>query len=104
MLPDYPHTTRWLTKEEQSFAAWRLLEDIHETDHRHSRSITEGIKLAVKDYRLYLFVLLQHVSLLSQTFQYFFPSIVGTLNYGPIITLWLTAPVWVSTSSSRAKS
>lgn len=56
-----------------------------------------GLKLALADYRLYLFVLLQHVSLLSQTFQYFFPSIVGTLGYGSIDTLWLTAPVWVST-------
>lgn len=53
--------------------------------------------MALADYRLYLFVLLQHISLLSQTFQYFFPSIVGTLGYGSIDTLWLTAPVWVST-------
>lgn len=54
-----------------------------------------GLKMALADYRLYLFVLLQHISLLSQTFQYFFPSIVGTLGYGKIETLWLTAPVWV---------
>lgn len=52
--------------------------------------------MAVRDYRLYLFVLLQHVSLVSQTFQYFFPTIVGTLGYGKITTLWLTAPAWVS--------
>jgi hypothetical protein len=52
--------------------------------------------MAVRDYRLYLFVLLQHVSLISQTFQYFFPTIVGTLGYGKITTLWLTAPAWVS--------
>lgn len=51
--------------------------------------------MAVRDYRLYLFVLLQHVSLISQTFQYFFPTIVGTLGYGKITTLWLTAPAWV---------
>lgn len=57
-----------------------------------------GLKLALADYRLYLFVLLQHISLLSQTFQYFFPSIVGTLGYGSIDTLWLTAPVWVRDS------
>lgn len=55
----------------------------------------EGLKLALGDYRLYLFVLIQHASLLSQTFQYFFPAIVGTLGYGSIDTLWLTAPVWV---------
>ncbi|KAK1764201.1 major facilitator superfamily domain-containing protein [Phialemonium atrogriseum] len=97
VLPDYPHTTRWLSEEERAFAAWRLIADIKEEDIRHAKSTWAGIKLAVKDYRLYLFVLLQHVSLLSQTFQYFFPSIVGTLGYGPITTLWLTAPVWFAT-------
>lgn len=95
VLPNYPATTSWLTDEEKSFAAWRLLEDVNEEDERHSRTVLDGLKLAVKDYRLYIFVLFQHISLLSQTFQYFFPSIVGTLRYGPIETLWLTAPVWV---------
>lgn len=51
-----------------------------------------GAKLALKDYRLYIFLLFQHMSLLSQTFQYFFPSIVGTLGYGKIETLLLTVP------------
>ena len=95
VLPDYPHTTRWLSEEDRAFAAWRLKADINEDDKRHARSTVDGLKLALKDYRLYLFVLLQHISLLSQTFQYFFPAIVGTLGYGPIQTLWLTTPVWV---------
>lgn len=71
------------------------MEDINEEDERHAASTMAGLKMALADYRLYLFVLLQHISLLSQTFQYFFPSIVGTLGYGKIETLWLTAPVWV---------
>ncbi|KAK4167452.1 putative MFS transporter [Cladorrhinum sp. PSN259] len=97
ILPDYPSTTRWLSEEERSFAAWRLLADINESDDQKARTIWQGAKLAFLDYRLYLFVLLQHLSLLSQTFQYFFPSIVGTLGYGKIQTLWLTAPVWFAT-------
>ncbi|KAL2760171.1 hypothetical protein ACRALDRAFT_1054004 [Sodiomyces alcalophilus JCM 7366] len=97
VLPDYPHTTRWLSEEERAFAAWRLLKDINEEDERHARTVWAGLKLALADYRLYIFVLMQHVSLLSQTFQYFFPSIVGTLGYDNITTLWLTAPVWFAT-------
>lgn len=97
-LPNYPATTPWLSEEEKHFAAWRLLADINEEDERHATTTVAGLKLALADYRLYLFVLLQHVSLLSQTFQYFFPSIVGTLGYGSIDTLWLTAPVWVRDS------
>lgn len=95
VLPDYPATTPWLSTEEKTFAAWRLRVDVSEDDERLAQSTGAGLKLALGDYRLYLFVLFQHVSLLSQTFQYFFPAIVGTLGYGPIDTLWLTAPVWV---------
>lgn len=53
--------------------------------------------MALKDYRLYLFLVFQHLSLLSQTFQYFFPSIVNTLGFGKIETLLLTVPVWFAT-------
>ncbi|KAK0392926.1 hypothetical protein NLU13_2420 [Sarocladium strictum] len=101
VLPDYPHTTRWLSEEERTFAAWRLLEDISEADQRHGASVWTGLKLALKDYRLYVFILFQHASLLSQTFQYFFPTIVNTLGKPLGLTrieiLWLTAPVWFAT-------
>lgn len=92
ILPDYPATTKWLNEEERNFASWRLMVDINETDDTHSRSIWEGVKLCLTDYRLYLFVLTQHLSILSQTFQYFFPSIVQTLGFGKIETLLLTVP------------
>jgi hypothetical protein len=72
-----------------------LAQDISEVDAYGESTVWDGVKMAVRDYRLYLFVLLQHVSLVSQTFQYFFPTIVGTLGYGKITTLWLTAPAWV---------
>jgi MFS family permease len=92
ILPDYPATTKWLNEEERNFASWRLMVDINESDETHSRSILEGVKLCLTDYRLYLFVLTQHMSILSQTFQYFFPSIVQTLGFGEIETLLLTVP------------
>ncbi|KAF6810785.1 allantoate permease [Colletotrichum sojae] len=97
ILPDYPHTTKWLSNEERAYAAWRLIDDIREADTYGEQSIWDGVKMAVRDYRLYMFVLMQHVSLVTQTFQYFFPTIVGTLGYGRIITLWLTAPAWFAT-------
>ncbi|KAJ6144062.1 hypothetical protein N7471_003515 [Penicillium samsonianum] len=53
--------------------------------------------LVFADKRIYLFILLQHVSLLSQNFQYFFPTIVQTLEYGKVKTLLITAPVWIAT-------
>ncbi|KFA68079.1 hypothetical protein S40285_02597 [Stachybotrys chlorohalonatus IBT 40285] len=97
ILPNYPHTTNWLSQDEQAYAAWRLIQDINEVDKYSDKGMWDGVKMAVRDYRLYIFVLMQHVSLVSQTFQYFFPTIVGTLGYGRINTLWLTAPVWFAT-------
>ncbi|KAI1135846.1 putative MFS transporter [Hypoxylon sp. FL0543] len=97
ILPNYPATTKWLTPEERAYAQWRLVKDAGEADEANASSIKEGLLLALRDPRLYLFTLLQHASLLSQTFQYFFPSILQTLGYGNIETLLLTAPVWAAT-------
>ncbi|KAI8634501.1 allantoate permease [Xylariaceae sp. FL1651] len=97
ILPNYPATTKWLTPEEQAYAQWRLVDDTGEADLAASTSIKEGVMMALRDPRLYLFTLLQHVSILSQAFQYFFPTIVKTLGFGTIETLLLTAPVWIAT-------
>jgi Sporulation factor SpoIIGA len=97
ILPNFPGNTPWLTEEEKQFAEWRLVDDAKEADDKDSISILGALRLAFKDYRLYLFILLQHTSILSQTFQYFFPSIVKTLGYGRIATLLLTVPVWFTT-------
>ena len=91
-LPDYPATTRWLTEEEKAFAQWRLLEDVNESDDPKSESIWAGVKLAFTDYRVYLFVLLQHLGVLAMTFQYFFPSIIETLHVSKLESLLLTVP------------
>lgn len=97
ILPNFPASSKWLTDEERSFAEWRLVDDAKESDDAHDVSLLTGLKLALRDYRVYIFLLFQHLSLLSQTFQYFFPSIVNTLGYGHIETLLLTVPVWLAT-------
>jgi hypothetical protein len=96
-LPNYPATTAWLNDEEKSYGQWRLMHDAKEADDIGSVGVWQALKMALADKRLYLFVLLLHTSLLSQTFQYFFPTIVQTLGYGNIDTLLITAPVWVVT-------
>lgn len=76
VLPNYPATTSWLSQEERAYAQWRLIKDAGEADAAGAASIKEGVMMALRDPRLYLFTLLQHASLLSQTFQYFFPTIL----------------------------
>ncbi|KAJ5115695.1 Major facilitator superfamily domain general substrate transporter [Penicillium angulare] len=96
-LPNYPATTSWLDAQEQSYAQWRLIADAGEADDAKSTSFKEALALVFADKRIYLFILLQHTSLLSQNFQYFFPTIVQTLGYNNIQTLLITAPVWIAT-------
>ncbi|KAJ5749370.1 uncharacterized protein N7511_011066 [Penicillium nucicola] len=96
-LPNYPASTSWLDDEEQAYAQWRLMHDAGEADEVGTTSIKETLALVFADKRIYLFILLQHTSLLSQNFQYFFPTIVQTLGYGNIETLLITAPVWIAT-------
>ncbi|KAL4956023.1 major facilitator superfamily domain-containing protein [Aspergillus filifer] len=73
ILPNFPRTTGWLSEEEKQLAAWRLEEDIGEDD--------------------WMLLILCIVSSASVT--NFFPTVVGTLNYGDIETLLLTAPPYV---------
>ncbi|KAJ5135005.1 uncharacterized protein N7515_004283 [Penicillium bovifimosum] len=97
MLPNYPATTPWLDEQEKAYAQWRLMHDAGEADEVGSTGVKEALGLVFADKRIYLFILLQHLSLLSQNFQYFFPTIVQTLGYDNIKTLLITAPVWIAT-------
>lgn len=90
VIPDFPHTTKWLTAEQRAYAAWRLKMDAEEEDDRHATSVAKGLVLALKDWRLYIFMLMLHANVLAGTFQYIFPSIVQTLGFGRIQTLLLT--------------
>lgn len=55
-------------------------------------SILWGVRQAVMDPKLYMFIVLQMALITAQSFNNFFPSIVGTLGYNETITLLLTAP------------
>ncbi|KAJ5088058.1 hypothetical protein N7456_011674 [Penicillium angulare] len=97
-MPNYPNTTRWLSRQEQDYAQWRLAQDAAgEEDDRFAVSPLEAVKMALSDYRLYFFMLLNHLNLLAQSFTYFFPSIVESLGYSSTTTLFLTVPVWFAT-------
>lgn len=97
-MPDYPSTTKWLDEEERRYAEWRLAEDlVGSRDDRNAVTWVQALKMAFGDFKLYLFMLMHHANLLSQSFTYFFPTIVQSLGYGNITTLFLTVPVWFAT-------
>ncbi|KAL2808889.1 major facilitator superfamily domain-containing protein [Aspergillus granulosus] len=93
-IPDFPLASKrwWLSREQQLLADWRLQNEnagIADTD---PKSLFWGVKQAVRDPKLYMFVIMQMALITAQSFNNFFPSIVGTLGYNNTITLLLTAP------------
>ncbi|KAL4739948.1 major facilitator superfamily domain-containing protein [Aspergillus similis] len=94
LIPDFPLTTKrwWLSREQQLLADWRLQNENAGIEDTDPKSLTWGVKQAIRDPKLYMFVVLQMSLITAQSFNNFFPSIVGTLGYNNTITLLLTAP------------
>lgn len=96
LLPDFPRSgpKTWLTEQEQRYAEHRLALVINnEVDE--NGAVKDGLKAAVADIKVWALVSIQVCILSSQTWTYFFPTIVKTLGYGNIESLLLTAPVYV---------
>ncbi|GLI80746.1 hypothetical protein PoHVEF18_009103 [Penicillium ochrochloron] len=93
-IPDYPLSTKrwWITHEHQVLADWRLRNENAGLIDNDPDSMLWGVRQAVMDPKLYMFIVLQMALITAQSFNNFFPSIVGTLGYNETVTLLLTAP------------
>ncbi|KAL4889021.1 major facilitator superfamily domain-containing protein [Aspergillus ambiguus] len=93
-IPDFPTSTKrwWLKREHQALADWRLQNENAGLVDDDPQSLLWGVKQALIDPKLYMFIILQMSLLTAQSFNNFFPSIVETLGYNETITLLLTAP------------
>ncbi|KFY85111.1 hypothetical protein V500_08700 [Pseudogymnoascus sp. VKM F-4518 (FW-2643)] len=92
-LPDDPTVTRWLTPEERILAHERIKRDT--VDDQGKISTIKGLKEALSDYRVWIFVFMQHMHLASNGFKNFFPSVVQGLGFSRTITLVLTCPPYL---------
>ncbi|KAH0829188.1 major facilitator superfamily domain-containing protein [Lanmaoa asiatica] len=94
-----PHNTRWLNPEERHLAQVRLAEDAGEADQDSQQdSVFEGLKLALKDPKVPVFMLMCCSQLLGLSFVNFFPTLTATLGYSTTNTLLMAAPPWVFTT------
>jgi hypothetical protein len=93
LLPDYPlqRASRFFTHEHQLYAEYRIRQENAGISDDDPGSIWWGLKQALIDKKLYMFIVLQMVLITAQSFNNFFPSIVSTLGYSTTITLLLTA-------------
>ncbi|KAG6332103.1 hypothetical protein ID866_6983 [Astraeus odoratus] len=96
LLPDYPNNTSWLTAEERHLAQVRVAKAMGEADIDSSEAkIYEGLILAIKDPKVYLFILLVFSESLGESLSNFFPIFTSTLGYSTAVTLLIAAPLWV---------
>jgi len=68
---------------------------------RHSTAsnrIFDGFKLAIRDVKVWIFVLMGCSQLLGLSFINFFPTLTATLGHNTTITLLMAAPPWVFAS------
>ncbi|KAF8511271.1 major facilitator superfamily domain-containing protein [Hysterangium stoloniferum] len=96
ILPDCARDTRWLSASELHLARVRLAEEVGEADQDTSQdSAWTGLKMAITDVRVLLFIMKAFMASISSGFGNFFPTLAATLGYPTTITLLLTAPPWI---------
>ncbi|EJU00859.1 MFS general substrate transporter [Dacryopinax primogenitus] len=94
ILPDFPLSTRWLSTEERQIADLRLARDGHERGKKRQISL-RGLKLALRDWRTYLFILPCMTATCAGTFTYFIPTLVADLGYTSAIAQAMSSPPYV---------
>lgn len=66
VLPDFPHTTKWLSEEEKAMAVYRV--KVHGGSRDEERgSLFSGLKMAILDYKVWLLAYVESSSPSSQS-------------------------------------
>jgi MFS family permease len=98
LLPDYPHTTRWLTKAERIVAQGRLVVDAgsKKAEDEENVSIWSGILQSLKDPRVWFFACLQMATTASISYSHFFPTLIKQIRFKDNTqVLLLTSPPYL---------
>ncbi|KAG9312026.1 major facilitator superfamily domain-containing protein [Chiua virens] len=99
LLPDFPYNTQWLSVAERRLAQVRLAEDAGEADQDSAdATILDGFKLAIRDIKVWIFMIMSCAQLLGLSFINFFPTLTATLGYSTTNTLLMAAPPWIFAS------
>ena len=99
-MPDYPESKTgsagwFMTEEERQMARDRIARDRVSTPEA-DRSVFYGLKLAAKDYRTWIFVLMLCANHTAYGFNNFYPSVVRGFKLGSnTVTLLCTAPPYL---------
>jgi MFS family permease len=94
ILPDFPHTTKFLSGEEKAIATRRL--ETHSGSNDTERgSLLSGVRMAVLDYKVWCLALIIITKTSAGAVTSFIPTLVATLGYNQVNSLLLVAPPYV---------
>ncbi|KAL4802382.1 major facilitator superfamily domain-containing protein [Aspergillus unguis] len=95
-LPDFPQTWVALTPAMKDIAIRRLALEFSKSDvDEAGMTQVEGLRLALRDKKLYLLTLMNFGVTVGMSSQNFFPTMTATLGYSNIIALLLVAPPYI---------
>ncbi|ROV87670.1 hypothetical protein VSDG_09636 [Cytospora chrysosperma] len=96
ILPDLPHNTRGFSEDERIVAQLRMIEDVGEADtDSKDQGAAAGLIMAAKDSKVWLMMITLAAYVVGLSFNAFFPTLTGTLGFGYVPTLLMSAPPWV---------
>jgi hypothetical protein len=113
VLPSYPDKCTFFNDEQRRLSVWRTTQDAMGEADEGETSLKKGAKLVFKDWKasrssrarvqstypdapqILMLIFQQMFISCSQSFTYFFPTIVKTLGFGANETLLLTAPPYL---------
>ncbi|KAL2285998.1 hypothetical protein FJTKL_07247 [Diaporthe vaccinii] len=93
ILPDEPLKTKWLTPEERRLAHDRIAGDT--VERKEKGSMVQGLREALRDRRVWLFMTIQHVNAFAGSIRIFLPTLLATLGFSQFTTLVMTSPPYL---------
>ncbi|KAI1638793.1 major facilitator superfamily domain-containing protein [Biscogniauxia mediterranea] len=96
ILPDFPANTKRLTERERELAIQRLLFEQVSTNSEDSPKPThlQALKMALTNWRVWLFVVGYMAVVGSSTLSYFYPTLVNGLGYDSHLAQYMTIPIY----------
>ncbi|RDW56863.1 hypothetical protein BP5796_12930 [Coleophoma crateriformis] len=94
VLPDFPHTTKFLSDVEKALATRRLETESGNKDTERG-PLLSGVKMAFIDYKVWLLALIIITKTSAGAVTSFIPTLVATLGYSKVNSLLLVAPPYV---------
>lgn len=83
ILPDEPLKTKWLTPAERRLAHDRIAGDT--VERKEKGSMVQGLREALRDRRVWMFMLIQHVNAFAGSIRIFLPTLLATLGKWPFM-------------------